>query len=186
MQTTKRVQRKLAIRKAEGADTHGVRRVLKRLSGRRKRRTHDFACVTAKRLIEWAPADAVLIFVGLRIEPPYRELTHGVALRRRLTQWQQCAIRRAVANKAQLAGVAMATVNPAFTSQNCSRCGLRGKRHRHTFTCPHCGHAQHADVNAAINIRNRYVQFRLDGAPSIAPEALPHGEGKLSTKVGGR
>jgi putative transposase len=186
MQATKRVQRKLETKKAEGADSHGVRRVLKRLSGRRKRRTHDFACVTAKRLIEWAPADAVLIFEDLRIEPPYRELTRGLALRRRLTQWQQGAIRRAVANKAQLAGVALATVNPAYTSQNCSRCGLRGKRHRHTFTCPHCGHAQHADVNAAINIRTRYVQFRLDGAPSIAPEALPQGEGKLSVQAGSR
>ena len=45
MQATQRVQRKLATKKAEGADTHGVRRVLKRLSGRRKRRTHDFARV---------------------------------------------------------------------------------------------------------------------------------------------
>jgi IS605 OrfB family transposase len=179
MQATKRVQRKLAARKAEGADTHGVRRVLKRLSGRRKRRTADFARVVAKRLIDWAPIDAVLVFEDLQIEAPYRELTHGVALRRRLTQWQHAAIRAAVASKAQVAGVAIAQVNPAYTSQNCSRCGLRGKRHRHAFTCPSCGHTQHADVNAATNIRNRYVQFRLDGAPSTAPEALPRGEGKL-------
>ena len=73
MQATKRVQRKLAAKKAEGADTHGVRRVLKRLSGRRKRRTHDFACVSARRLIEWAPADAVLVFEDLRIDQPSRE-----------------------------------------------------------------------------------------------------------------
>jgi IS605 OrfB family transposase len=186
MQATKRVQRKLATKKAVGADTHGVRRALKRLSGRRKRRTHDFACVTAKRLIEWAPADAVLVFEDLRIDQPARELTRGAALRRRLSQWQHGAIRAAVANKAQVAGLVITTVNPAYTSQNCSRCGLRGKRHRHTFTCPSCGHTQHADVNAATNIRNRYVQFRLDGAPSTAPEALPQGEGKLSAKVGGR
>ncbi|HEY7093592.1 MAG TPA: transposase [Ktedonobacterales bacterium] len=186
MQATKRVQRKLATRKAEGKDTHGVRRVLKRLSGRRKRRTQDFARCAAKRLIAWAPVDAVLVFEDLRIEPPYRELTRGVALRRRLTQWQHGAIRTAIANKAQLAGVTMATVNPAYTSQNCSRCGLRGKRHRHAFTCPACGHTQHADVNAAINIRNRYVQFRLDGEPSISPEALPQGEGKLPPLGGSR
>jgi putative transposase len=179
MQTTKRVQRKLAIRKAEGADTHGVRRVLKRLSGRRKRRTQDFARVTAKRLIAWAPADAVLVFEDLRIEQPYRDQARGVALRRRLTLWRHGAIRAAVENKARLAGLAIATVNPAYTSQNCSRCGLRGKRHRHQFTCPSCGHVQHADVNAATNIRNRYVQSRLDGALSTAPEALPQGEGKL-------
>ncbi len=186
MQTTKRVQRKLATKKAEGKDTHGVRRVLKRLSGRRKRRTGDFARVTAKRLIDWAPIDAVLVFEDLQIETPYRELTRGAALRRRLTQWQHRAIRSAVANKAQVAGMAIATVNPAYTSQNCSRCGLRGKRHRQAFTCLSCGHTQHADVNAATNIRNRYVQSRLDGALSTAPEALPQGEGKLSAKAGGR
>jgi IS605 OrfB family transposase len=186
MQATKRVQRKLAAKKAEGADTRGVRRALKRLSGRRKRRTQDFARVVAKRLIEWAPADAVLVFEDLQLPQPSRELPHGVALRRRLSHWQHAAIRQAVTNKAQLAGVAIALVDPAYTSQKCSRCGLRGKRHRHTFTCPFCGHSQHADVNAATNIRTRYVQSRLDGAPSTAPEALPQGEGKLPPSGGRR
>lgn len=185
MQTTKRVQCKLAAKKAEGKDMHGVRRALKRLSGRRKRRTADFARVTAKRLLAWAPADAVLVFEDLHLMQPARGLTRGVALRRRLSLWQHDAIRQAVANKAQLAGVAIAVVNPAYTSQTCSRCGLRGKRHRHSFTCPSCGHSQHADVNAAINIRARYVQSRLDGAPSIVPEALPLvGEGKLPLSSG--
>jgi putative transposase len=133
MQSTKRVQRKLATRKAEGADTHGVRRVRKRLSGRRKQRTADFAHVVAKRLIAWAPADAVLVFEDLRIEQPVRDLTGGVALRRRLSRGQHAAIRAAVAKKAQVAGVALVFVNPAYTSQNCSRCGLRGKRHRHAL-----------------------------------------------------
>jgi hypothetical protein len=48
MQTTKRVHRALATKKAEGKDTHGVRRVRTRLSGRRKRRTQDVARVVAK------------------------------------------------------------------------------------------------------------------------------------------
>jgi IS605 OrfB family transposase len=185
MQTTKRVQRTLATKKAEGRDTRSVRRVLKRLSGRRRRRTQDFARVVAKQLVAWAPEDAVLVFEDLQhMQPPARELTRGVALRRRLALWQHGAIRRAVASKAQLAGLAIASVNPAYTSQNCSRCGLRGTRRRHQFACPACGHTQHADVNAAINIRNRYVQSRLDGAPSIAPEALPQGEGKLPLSSG--
>jgi IS605 OrfB family transposase len=180
MQTTQRVQRKLTTKKAEGKDTHGVRRVLKRLSGRRRRRTGDFARGTAKQLMAWAPADAVLVFEDLQIEQPYRELTRGRALRRRLSLWQHRAIRRAVTNKVELMGIALALVDPTHTSQKCSRCGLLGNRKRHVFTCPQCGHVQHADVNAAINIRTRYVQSRLDGAPSTAPEALPLvGEGKL-------
>jgi IS605 OrfB family transposase len=188
MQTTKRVQRHLATRKAEHRDTRSVRRVLKRLSGRRRRRTDDFARVVAQQLMAWAPADALLVFEELDLQPPAKELTRGRALRRRLSRWQHAAMRTAVTNKAELAGVALACVDPAYTSQQCSRCGLRGKRKRHAFTCPHCGHAQHADVNAAINIRNRYVQSRLDGEPSTSPEALltPVGEGKLPPSGGGR
>src|SRR5262249_3660432 len=102
MQTTQRVQRKLATKKAEGKDTRGVRRVLKRLSGRRRRRTNDLARVVAKQLVTWAPADAVLVFEDLQIDQPARQSTRGRALRRRLSVWQRRAIRQAVANKAQV------------------------------------------------------------------------------------
>jgi putative transposase len=186
MQRTQRVQRKLTTKKAEGKDTHGVRRALKRLSGRRRRRTTDLARVIAKQLVTWAPADAVLVFEDVQIDQPARQLTRGRAVRRRLAMWQRRAIRQAVANKAQMVGLALALVNPAYTSQHCSRCGLLGQRQRQLFTCPHCGLTQHADVNAAINIRTRYIQSRLDGAPSTAPEALPHGEGKLPLSSGSR
>jgi putative transposase len=100
-------------------------------------------------------------------------------LRRRLSLWQFAALRQAVQNKAQLAGVAVAFVNPAYTSQKCSRCGLLGTRHRHLFLCPYCGYTAHADVNGATNVRNCFVQLRLDAALSVAAEALPlAGEGK--------
>src|SRR5262249_49677192 len=83
MQTAKRVQCTLATKKAEGANTRSVRRLLKRLAGRRRRRTQDFARVVAKQLVAWAPADAVLVFEDLQqMRPPVRELPRGVALRR--------------------------------------------------------------------------------------------------------
>jgi putative transposase len=179
MQTTARVQRKLATKKAEKRDRHSVRRLLKRLSGRRRRRTDDFARVTAKTLMAWVPEGAVLVFEDLQMPWPEKGLKGSKALRRRLALWQYAALRQAVQNKAQLAGVAVAFVNPAYTSQKCSRCGLLGTRRRHDFTCPHCGYSAHADVNGATNVRNRFVQLRLDAAPSASAEALPaRGEGK--------
>ena len=47
-------------------------------------------------------------------------------------------------------------VNPAYTSQTCSRCGHTDKENRKTqarFRCVSCGYMSNADTNAAMNIR---------------------------------
>jgi putative transposase len=51
-------------------------------------------------------------------------------------------------------GVATVAVAPQYTSQNCSNCGETVKKSLSTRThlCPHCGHVQDRDQNAAINI----------------------------------
>lgn len=163
--TRKRLQRKQAARKAERKDTHSVRRVLKRLGRKRSNRTRTFAKTAAKRLVAFAPAHAVLVFEALTIPQPQKGRVHGTATRRRLSVWQRQLIRKSAENKAQEVGMAVVEVNPAYTSQQCARCGLRGVRKRHAFTCPACGHSAHADVNAAVNIRNRYTVFRDGGLP---------------------
>jgi putative transposase len=177
-QTVARLQARLAARKAAGKDTRSVRRACKRLSHRRALRTRDFAHRTAKRLLHWAPAKAVLVFEDLQLHQPEKGLTRGTALRRRLARWSQGAIRRAVISKAEMSGVAVAFVDPAYTSKHCSRCGLPGVRRRHRFTCPACGLVAHADWNAARNIRTRFVQSRLHGLPSASPEARSPETGK--------
>jgi putative transposase len=163
--TRKCVQRKLATHKAEHKDTRSVRRVLKRLGRKRSNRTRTFAQVAAKRLVTFAPEHAVLVFEALTVPQPRKGAVAGKATRRRLSLWQRQLIQRAANSKAQEAGMAVAEVNPAYTSQQCSRCGLRGQRKRHAFTCPFCGHTAHADVNAAVNIRNRYTVLRDGGLP---------------------
>jgi IS605 OrfB family transposase len=163
--TRKRLQHKHATRKAEHKDTRSVRRVLKRLGRKRNNRTRTFAQTAAKQLVTFAPAHAVLVFEALNIPQPTRGKIKGKKTRRRLSEWQRSLIRKAAQSRAQEHGMLVADVNPAYTSQACSRCGLRGVRTRHAFTCPSCGHAAHADVNAAVNIRNRYTALRGSGLP---------------------
>ena len=49
----------------------------------------------------------------------------------------------------------LVAVNPAYTSQTCSACGVAdagSRRSQAEFRCVACGHAQNADINAARNI----------------------------------
>src|SRR6266496_5561762 len=57
--------------------------------------------------------------------------------------------------KAEEAGRTLVKVNPAYTSQTCSRCGHRQKMplSERIFTCPCCSVQLDRDFNAALNIR---------------------------------
>ncbi|MGH3373113.1 MAG: RNA-guided endonuclease InsQ/TnpB family protein [Actinoallomurus sp.] len=70
---------------------------------------------------------------------------------------------RVLAHKAEKAGRKVIAVNPADTSRTCARCGHCAKENRRTqakFVCTACGHAAHADVNAAINILRAGLALR--------------------------
>lgn len=56
-------------------------------------------------------------------------------------------------------------VNPAYTSQRCSRCGHteRSNRRATSFRCLSCGYEADADVNAACNILERWRDPPDDG-----------------------
>jgi IS605 OrfB family transposase len=55
-------------------------------------------------------------------------------------------------------GIAVSTVQASYTSKMCPVCGCiedENRPNQETFECIECGHEDNADVNAAVNIRNR-------------------------------
>jgi putative transposase len=61
---------------------------------------------------------------------------------------------RQLTYKAEWAGRKLVIVNPAYTSQTCSKCGYRQKMplDKRIYCCPKCGQQIDRDHNAAINI----------------------------------
>ena len=67
------------------------------------------------------------------------------------------AFKQKLADLTENHGIEIHSVNPAYTSKQCSGCGLIADKQRKgsSFQCLHCGKTLHADVNAARNIIGR-------------------------------
>jgi putative transposase len=87
--------------------------------------------------------------------------------------WAQ--LLRFLAYKAEEAGREVIAVQAAHTSQRCAACGHVAKDNRlsqATFACQACGHSDHADINAAINILRAGLAQRRAPAKHEAPEQI--------------
>lgn len=80
-----------------------------------------------------------------------------------------------LAYKLEERGGSLVLVDPAYTSQACSECGIVDRESRKSqaaFVCQHCGFRAHADHNAAINIlRRNTASMRVEDGHRAADEA---------------
>jgi IS605 OrfB family transposase len=132
--------------------TKGCKKVLKRLSGKERRTASIVNHTIAKRIIAKAAKEnkgiALEKLKGIRNSANKK----GKKFRSRVGKWNFSDLRAKIEYKAKWAGIPVAVVNPAYTSQTCSQCHKHGSRNGESFKCPHCGYEAHADVNAAKNI----------------------------------
>jgi putative transposase len=77
----------------------------------------------------------------------------------KLQRWSYPKVLGKLSRVCEEAGISLVKVDPAYTSQTCSLCGHVDKTSRRgkLFICSACGYETDADLNAAVNIRNRGV-----------------------------
>lgn len=68
-----------------------------------------------------------------------------------LHNWSFYRLQNYIMYKAQLVGIQVEVVNPAYTSQKCPSCGTNNKAKDRLYKC-NCGYKQHRDIVGAINI----------------------------------
>ena len=92
------------------------------------------------------------------IEEPGRKVRQKAGLNKAILDQGWGTLLRLLEYKLQWGGGMLLRVQPEYTSQICPVCGVVDAENRKTqavFVCQHCGHTDHADVNAAKNILAR-------------------------------
>jgi transposase, IS605 orfB family len=135
--------------------TRSAKRRLKAMSGREKRFMSDVNHCVSKHLAHTPNIGRIVLedLTGIR-----RNRCNKTT-RKWLGQWAFHQLEHNIIYKAHQQGIEVVLVDPAYTSQRCSACGYTAKNNRRkgTFACRSCGFIANADVNAAINIRNKFL-----------------------------
>lgn len=94
------------------------------------------------------------------------------ATRKLLSRWNLGLWHTAIEQKCEENCVELHFVGPKYTSQTCSQCGNvdKGNRNGIAFKCTACGYEANADLNAAVNILNRFHQERQILFANIVPD----------------
>ena len=88
---------------------------------------------------------------------------------KRFHVWAFRRLYQYVVYKAEMFGIVVKQVSPAYTSQRCSSCGFRNesnRRSKHQFGCRKCEYELNADYNASKNIARKLLKKLHSGQTS--------------------
>jgi putative transposase len=162
----RRAQRVLSRRRRGSRRYARQRRRIARLQGRAGRIRRDFHHRAA---LDIAQRFGIAVLEDLRIQnmtasasgtvdDPGRMVRQKAGLNRSILNQGWGAFDLILTYKMEERGGRVVKVDPAYSSQTCAACGVVDARSRESqarFRCVACGHADHADRNAALVIRSR-------------------------------
>jgi len=176
-------------RKRQAKGTTSAKRHLKKLSGQRFRQRKDHDHVLSKRIVQNAPAGSTMVLENLTTIRETSNVGRGkgnkhVATKRRIHAWSFAPFHAFLSYKAEARGMTVVKVDPRHTSQTCSRCQHQARNNRRSqslFLCRACGYCLNADLNAAVNSREKHLST-LAGVDRPSPVGHPVKRPLVSTR----
>ena len=143
----KRLQRRLSKTQKHSINRVKARNKLGRAHLKVSRRRNDWVCKLAQRVIE---SNDLVAVENLKV----RNMIKNHCLAKSISDVAWYRFREWLEYFGIVYGVPVITVNPSYTSQNCSNCGeiVVKTLSTRTHKCPHCGYIADRDENAALNI----------------------------------
>jgi IS605 OrfB family transposase len=184
--------RVLALKRRQARQIKGSNRFLRtctqinRLCRRAANRRRDFAHKTSTALAKNHGLIAVEAFVVTNmtrsargtLEAPGRNVRQKAGLNRAILDKGWGLVTEQLRYKCCQHGSVLIEVPARNTSLECAVCGHVSPNNRPVravFVCERCGHADHADRNAAVNIRERGIELaQTGGQPGIGRKASKH------------
>ena len=138
--------------------TRSVRRHLKRLSSRERRFVKNQNHIISKELVKQATKKDISV---ISMEKLTNIRKSSKILSKNLHGCSFFELQSFVKYKAERNGIKVIFVNPAYSSQTCSKCGCVKKQNRNgnQFKCIKCGYELHADLNASRIVRKRGLKL---------------------------
>ncbi len=102
------------------------------------------------------------------------QIRNRISDAKKFQQWAFRELQQQTKHKAELAGIVVETVEPSYTSQQCSKCGttLEENRDGQHFECLDCSYTANADYNAAKNVARKLALKLQRGQKSPAGGAF--------------
>ena len=147
--TLAKAQRKLSKQPKDSASYNKARKAVAHIHERIKWKRKDFAHQFSRKLVDKFNTICVEdLSINEMVKDNFRCINKSIGD----AAWREFL--NLLAYKAEWAGKRVVKVNPAYTSQTCSRCGHRHKLKLsdRMYHCPCCNLLLNRDHNAAINI----------------------------------
>lgn len=142
-------------------NTKSAKRKLKKIAGQENRFMTNVNHCVSKALVQFAGKHSLFVLEDLT------NINDVVSVRKkdryvRFT-WAFTQLRSFIEYKARLNDSHVIVVNPAYTSQQCPKCGYthknNRKKHIHAFVCGACGYTSNDDRVGALNLRQKGIEY---------------------------
>ena len=155
-----------------------VQRVGRKQTGRFEQMLHTIS----NELVEEALENDCTHIIFEKLKGSRERLRHAKAVHK----WAFHRLFEYVTYKPESEGIVVKQVNPAYTSQRCSKCGFTHEDNRphnngqDEFGCLKCGYDVHADYNAAKNIGLKYLRDQQKSGRGGAPVGVRLNSGMMN------
>jgi IS605 OrfB family transposase len=192
----KRAHYKALRKELQQVRTPSSRRKLKAIGQRENRWMRDVNHCISKALVRNNPEGTLFVLEDLT---GIRAATERVRVRDRYVSvsWAYYDLQQKLVYKALKNHQSVITVDPAYTSQTCPKCGHVSRANRdkkkHIFCSEHCGYTSNDDRIGAMNLHRMGMEYlvqcqgsmpSLAGSQSIGPDVTA--AASAVTNVGGR